>query len=164
MSEDAQVDALTSALEIAPMVEELMKFAPILFYMLAIAPKKEEIIENVLMVSVGFATFENVCYLLTNGSNSVSDLLIRGFGTGAMHVVGGMIVGGGLVMLADVSWLRVVGTVCLLAVAIAYHAIYNTLVAQTGAVRVIGFLIPLFITLVVVVSRKLARRKIGEKV
>lgn len=32
-----------------------------------------------------FATFENVCYLTQNGAGQFVYLLIRGFGTGAMH-------------------------------------------------------------------------------
>ncbi len=70
------------------------------------------------MVSVGFATFENVCYLLNNGSEDLLSLLIRGFGTGAMHVVCGVIVSAGIIWLWDNPWLRFIGTVALLSVAI----------------------------------------------
>ena len=157
---DVYADTLIKAIEIAPIVEELMKFVPILFYILAVAPKKDDIAERVLMVSVGFATFENVCYLITNGSDDLADLLIRGFGTGAMHVVCGMILAAGLVLLSDAVWLRAAGTLGLLAVAVTYHGVYNVLVAQTGVARVIGFAIPLFTTLVVIISRKLVVRRI----
>ena len=157
-SDYVEADPLTSALEIAPIVEELMKFAPILFYLLAAAPEKEKIPENVLTVSIGFATFENVCYLTANGSDDIADLVLRGFGTGAMHVVGGMIIAVGLVLLAEYTWLRVVGTVGLLTVSITYHGVFNIFVAQTGVARIVGFAIPLFITLVVVVTRKIISR------
>ena len=154
---DVEADALTTAIEIAPIVEELMKFVPILFYILAIAPKKEDIVERVLMVSVGFATFENVCYLTTHGSDDLEDLLIRGFGTGAMHVVCGMILATGLVWLSEAAWLRAAGTLGFLAVSVTYHGVYNVLVAQTGTARVIGFVIPLFTTLVVLFLRNIKK-------
>ena len=40
-----------------------------------------------------FATFENVCYLTQNGAGQFVYLLIRGFGTGAMHIVCGSVYG-----------------------------------------------------------------------
>ncbi len=46
-----------------------------------------------LLVAIGFATFENACYLTQNGSANLWLLLIRGFGTGAMHVLCGVITG-----------------------------------------------------------------------
>ena len=102
---------------------------------------------TMLMVSVGFATFENVCYLTGNGSAQLLHLLIRGFGTGAMHVVSGMIVGMGLYYLWNRLYLRFAGTAGLLALAITYHAIYNLLVAQSGAAARIGYILPMLTVL-----------------
>ncbi len=136
-------DLQTASVEIAPLVEETMKLVPILFYLLVFEPKKRDVGGAVLLVAVGFATFENVCYLTQNGASNILHLLIRGFGTGAMHVVCGMIVAVGFLYLWDRLWLRVAGTVGLLVFANAYHAIFNILVSQTGAVAVVGYLIPL---------------------
>ena len=76
-------------------------------------------------------------------------LLIRGFGTGAMHVVCGMVVAVGLFFLWDRVWLRTIGAFALLCVVIRLHAIFNILVNQTGPVFWIGSAIPL--TLVTVI-------------
>ena len=46
-------------------------------------------------IALAFATFENVCYLIQNGADRFSFIFFRGFGTGAMHVLCGLIVGGG---------------------------------------------------------------------
>ena len=137
------VDMLTASLEIAPMVEEIMKFLPILFYLLVFEPNKGEIADGVLMTAVGFATFENACYLTSNGAAHILHLLIRGFGTGSMHVVCGFVIALGLLYLWDRTWLQLAGTIGLIAVAISYHGIYNILVAQTGTPAIIGYLIPL---------------------
>ncbi len=134
---------LAASLELTPMVEELMKFLPILFYLLVFEPGKGEIGDGVLMTAVGFATFENACYLTNNGAAHLLHLLVRGFGTGAMHVVCGFMIAVGLLYLWDRTWLRIAGTIGLLAVAMTYHAIYNILVSQTGAVAAIGYVIPL---------------------
>ncbi len=136
-------DALSASLEIAPLVEEIMKLTPVLFYLLVFEPKREVASDGVLMIAIGFATFENVCYLTQNGAENVLHLLIRGFGTGAMHVVCGEIVSLGLLYLWDHLWLRMTGTVSLLCAAITYHGVYNILVSQTGAVSIVGYLIPL---------------------
>ena len=136
-------DMLTASLEISPMVEEVMKFLPVLFYLLVFEPQKQEIADSILMTAVGFATFENACYLTSNGAAHILHLLIRGFGAGAMHVVCGFLVAIGILYLWDRVWLRVIGTIGLLSIAITYHGIYNILVAQDGIPAMIGYLFPL---------------------
>ncbi len=155
------LDDTAATIEIAPFVEEIIKFIPLLYYLLVYTPNKSEIPERVLMTSVGFATFENVCYLITNGSDSFFHLMIRGFGTGAMHVVCGTIVSAGVIWLWGNRWLQVAGIIGLLAAAITYHGVYNLLVAQTGIPALIGFLIPMLTTLAVVliIEIRLMRRK-----
>ena len=95
------------------------------------------------MTAVGFATLENVCYLMTNGASNVIWLLIRGAGSGAMHIVCGMLMGLGLNALWNVAWLKAAGTVAMLGFVIIYHAIYNLLVSQQGLAAVVGYLLPL---------------------
>ena len=138
-----QTTLVTASVEITPIVEESMKLFPVLFYLMVFEPKKEQAAEEAVISAIGFATFENVCYLLTNGAADTLHLIIRGLGTGAMHVVCGMIVAGGLLMVWDRLYLRIAGTIGLLCVSMTYHAIYNLLVTQTGAAAVIGYLIPI---------------------
>ncbi len=134
----------TASLEISPLVEEIMKLFPVQFYLLIFEPGKEETTDACLMTAIGFATFENVCFLMRNGADHLLYLTIRGFGTGAMHVVCAYIIVIGILRLWDRDWLRSAGTVALLAIAITYHGIYNILVSQTGVAAYIGYLIPLF--------------------
>ena len=133
---------MSATVEVSPLVEEVMKFLPFLFYLLVFEPKRDELADEVLMISVGFATFENACYLATNGADRVLFLLIRGFGTGAMHVVTGFLIALGLMYLWDRVWLRAAGTVGLLSVAVTYHGIYNILVSQQGTFAYVGYFIP----------------------
>ena len=141
------IDYLTASHEIAPAVEECMKFLPVLFYLLVFDPKRKRAISGALLVAVGFATFENVCFLTDYGTADLPRLLIRGFGTGAMHVACGMAVAAGLFYLWDVAWLRAVGTFALLCFVITYHAVFNILVNQTGFVFWLGSAIPLALVL-----------------
>ena len=140
-------DMTLASVEISPMVEESLKLFPVMFYLLVLEPDKGEIPGAMLLVAAGFATFENVCYLTASGSAQLLHLLIRGFGTGAMHVVSGMIVGIGLFNLWDRLRLRFAGTAGLLALAICYHAVYNLLVAQGGNAARAGFILPMLTVL-----------------
>ena len=138
-----QMDYTTAAISLTPFIEEIMKLLPTLFFLLVFEPQRLEIPYCPFMIAVGFATLENVCYLVQNGTSEFLNLLIRGFGTGTMHIFCGSITFAGLLLLWDKRWLRLVGTFGLVAVAITYHAIYNMLVLQSGIISYIGYLIPL---------------------
>lgn len=151
------MDYTTASIAVTPVVEEVMKLLPTLFYLLVFEPKKWEIPYCPVMIAVGFATLENVCYLVQNGTSEFFNLLIRGFGTGTMHMFCGSITFVGIIMLWDKLWLRFVGTVGLLAVAITYHGVYNMLVLQPGIASYIGYLIPLVsVAISVVYIRRLS--------
>ena len=136
-------DLNSAALEISPLVEECVKLIPVLFYLIVISQEHSSIADSCMMTAIGFATFENVCFLMQKGANDLVFLLVRGFGTGAMHVVCASIVAMGLLRVWKSEWLRVAGTVALLAVAITFHGIFNILVSQTGIPAYVGFFIPL---------------------
>lgn len=141
-------DLQDATTQIAPVIEEIMKLLPILFYLLIFEPKPKEVFAAMLIVAAGFATFENTCYLIQNGAAELSFLLIRGFGTGAMHIICGAIVGSGMVYVWQRSWLKMAGTFGLLCAAITFHAAYNLLIAYGGSVQFIAFALPL-LTLVI---------------
>lgn len=153
-------DRFEATWQITPMVEEIVKFLPVLFYMLMFEPdNREEIAGSVLLVAVGFATFENICYLASNDASQVLLLLIRGFGTGAMHVVCGVLVAIGTVYLWDEFWLRFAGTAGLITLSITFHAVYNILVSQEGFISYIGYLIPMLTALLIFLIRKRLLRR-----
>lgn len=158
-----KMSVLSASLELTPIVEEVMKFLPVLFYLMVFEPGRHEIADSTLMTAVGFATFENACYLTSNGAAQILHLLIRGFGTGAMHVVCGFLIAIGLIYLWDRAWLRVAGTIGLLTVAMTFHGIYNILVSQTGPAAMIGYLIPLLtVVLSLFFRRKLSLHRSSD--
>ena len=85
-----QADALAATAEIAPVVEEMMKLLPLVFYLLVFEPEGDKIKAAAITIALAFATFENVCYLIQNGADRFSFIFFRGFGTGAMHVLCGV--------------------------------------------------------------------------
>ena len=144
----AGVELEMASHEIAPAVEEFMKSVPLVFYLIVFQPDKKRVVAGALLVAVGFATFENVCFLTSYGTAELLRLLIRGFGTGAMHVVCGMAVALGLFFLWDRAWLQAIGGFALLSFVITIHAIFNILVNQSGAVFWIGSAVPLTLVLI----------------
>ena len=140
-------DAMTASYEIVPVAEEVIKFLPLLFYLLIFEPEKKSTISGTMMIAVGFATFENVCFLTSYGTSDLMRLVIRGFGTGAMHVVCGMVVAVGLFFLWEQAGLQAVGTFALLCFVITFHAVFNIFVSQSGAVFWVGSAIPLMLML-----------------
>ena len=105
----------------------------------------EQIKNAAVITALSFATFENVCYLIQNGAGHFSFIFFRGIGTGAMHVICGAIVGGGLAYVWQRTWLEIAGTCGLLGAAITFHAIYNLLIAYGSAAQYIAYLLPVLI-------------------
>ena len=115
------------------------------FYLLVFEPESDKIKPAAITVALAFATFENVCYLIQNGADRFSFIFFRGFGTGAMHVLCGLIVGGGLAYAWRRTWLKIAGTCGLLGAAITLHAIYNLLIAYGGAAQYIAYALPVLL-------------------
>ena len=152
------IDLAAASHEIAPVVEEVMKSLPLLFFLLVFEPDKKVAVAGSLLIAVGFATFENVCFLTSYGTAQLLRLVIRCFGTGAMHVVCGMIMALGLFYLWDQVKLRVVGAFAFLCFTITFHAVFNIFVNQSGAIFWIGTAIPLTLIFVYLIffRKKLA--------
>ena len=123
-------------------------------------PEGNKIKVAAITVALAFATFENVCYLIQNGTDRFSFIFFRGFGTGAMHVLCGLIVGGGLAYTWRRTWLKIAGTCGLLGAAITLHAIYNLLIAYGGAAQYVAYALPVLLVAAGRLSTfRLSRRK-----
>ncbi len=140
-----QADALAATAEIAPVVEEMMKLLPLVFYLLVFEPEGIKSSLPPSRLPSPSPPLKNVCYLIQNGADRFSFIFFRGFGTGAMHVLCGLIVGGGLAYAWRRTWLKVAGTCGLLGAAITLHAIYNLLIAYGGAAQYIAYALPVLL-------------------
>jgi RsiW-degrading membrane proteinase PrsW (M82 family) len=152
-------DLLSASLEISPLVEEIMKFFPVMIFLLIFEPNARDAADCAVMTAIGFATFENVCFLMDNGASGLFILLIRGFSTGTAHVVCALFVAVGLYRLWDKEWLRAAGLLALLAVSVTFHGIFNILVSQDSAVAIIGYIIPLVTIILVTLGTKVMLHK-----
>ena len=77
-----------------------------------------------------------------------------------MHVLCGLIVGGGLAYTWQRTWLKIAGTCGLLGAAITFHATYNLLIVYGGVAQYVAYVLPV---LLVAAGRwsafRLSRRK-----
>lgn len=140
---------------VTPLVEEIFKALPIFVYAFLFRPKKQTLLESSIAVGVGFAVLENAFILASSvGAVSIPLALIRGFGAGMMHGISTLAVGYGMTFIHSRRKLFYTGTTALLAVAVVYHSIYNTLVQSD--LQWIGFILPImtFVPLIVVLRKK----------
>ena len=147
-------DALGAALEISPMVEEILKLVPVLFYLMVYEPEKNEAAGEALMIAVGFATLENVLNLLNTDADNTVRLLIRGFSTGAMHVACGAMTAVVLRGMWNSLVFRTIATLGVLCLSITCHGIYNILVNQDGIPAMVGYFLPLLLGAGAVYARR----------
>ncbi len=150
-----QTNATTTMIEITPVCEEVMKLLPLLFYFLIFEPEKKQVTNAALALSVGFATFENACYLTENGASQFSFLLIRGISAGAVHILCGILIGCGMAYVFYHRWLRLTGTIGLVGACIILHASYNLLITADGIWRRIGYVFPSLLILLLFLARHL---------
>ena len=128
---------------IAPVIEELMKLLPILFLLFIFALDDTEVVHVAIGIGAGFATFENCCYILSFGANSMSYVLIRGMAVGVMHLVSVIAVSVGLVIARRFNLLSVPGITGAVALSMTFHALYNLLVSEPGVTTYIGYVLPI---------------------
>lgn len=153
------VDGIVAAIEITPVCEEVMKLLPLLFFYLVFEPEPKEMPAAAIAIAVGFATFENVCYLTENGAANFNFLLIRGISAGALHILCGVLSGFGVSYVFRRHWLAATGTVGILGACIGFHAIYNLLITAEGAWKTAGYLFPSLLLLCLYAAKQLLPRQ-----
>lgn len=152
------VDAVAAAVEITPVCEEVMKILPLLFYILIFEPEREMIPRVAIAIAVGFATFENVCYLTENGAADFNIVLVRGLSSGALHILCGILIGFGIAYIFRQKTLAVTGTIGLLGASSVFHALFNLFVSSEGMWKWMGYLFPSVMILVLAAAWHLMMR------
>lgn len=147
-------DAVAAAVEVAPVVEETIKILPLLYYLLVLEPSTYEGDAAAIFVSVGFATMESAYYLMDSGHVPLTALALRGLSAAMMHLTCGVIMGFGITHVWDRAWMKVSGTLGLLSLVIAYHGLYNLLIAAEGPARIVALALPLTTLTLMVMLRQ----------
>lgn len=115
---------------------------------------EHEIVSPAIGIAVGFATFENVCYLTENGAADFSYVLIRGVSAGSLHLLCGIALGCGIAYVFRKKWIMVTGTIGALGACVVFHGIYNILITANSRWNLIGYLFPIFLIFALLVVKK----------
>lgn len=132
-----------TAVFISPFTEETMKFLPLLFYFLMFEPTDDHLFHAAVGIGVGFASYENVCSMVSSGAESLGFLLIRGLAVGVMHIVSVFSMMLGLVIARRFKAMRLASVVGALSLSMLFHGTYNLLVSEPGITSGIGYVLPL---------------------
>ncbi len=137
----------TSAVYISPTTEEIMKLLPLLFFLLVFRPREMNLVTFAISLGAGFATFENCCYLLATGSESLAFTLVRGLAVGVMHIVCMLAMSLSLIMVRRYRVFSFSTVVGCLSLSVVFHALYNLLVSAPGIPSYIGYGLPILTAL-----------------
>ena len=128
---------------ISPVIEEAMKFLPLLFYLFIFSPENDGLLMSAVGTGAGFGTFENCCYILTSGADHLGYVLIRGMAVGVMHIVSLLALVCGVILVRRTQALSFSGIVGALSLSMTFHGLYNLLVSEPGLSSAIGYILPL---------------------
>lgn len=137
-----------TAVYISPVVEELMKFLPLLLYLAMLSPENGSLLLAAAGVGTGFAIFENCCFLASPQMSSFAFVAVRGFAVGVMHVVSALSLALGLALVRRFRALQLPGVLGALSLSMTFHGLYNLLVAHPGAPAIIGYILPMLTAVV----------------
>ncbi|MCR5057211.1 MAG: PrsW family intramembrane metalloprotease [Clostridiales bacterium] len=128
---------------LSPIVEEIMKFLPVLFCFFVFEPSPEDLKPTAVGVGAGFATFENCCFILSSGASNLGYVMIRGLAVGVMHLVTMVAFVMGLRLLKRYKVVSFAGIVGALSMSMTFHGLYNLLVSEPGVSSYIGYALPM---------------------
>lgn len=137
------MERVKTSVYVSPVIEEIMKFLPVLLYLFAFVPSDGQILPVSVGIGAGFATFENCCYILTSGAGNFGYILIRGMAVGVMHIVSMLAMALGLVIARRFKVLSPAAVLGALSLSMMFHGLYNLLVSAPGMPATIGYLLPL---------------------
>ena len=139
---DPNVFAVTTTL--TPIVEELLKAIPIIYFGFVISDKRAELLTVSMALGIGFAILEN-CYILVSNLENISLLwaFTRGFSSALLHGICTSLVGYGVSYVKTRKKLFYTGTFSLLTVAIIVHGLFNAFIQSRYAY--IGVILPIAI-------------------
>lgn len=132
-----------TAIFISPMIEEIMKMLPLIFYLFMFEPGDDALSMTAIGIGTGFATYENCCYILTMGAGRISYIIIRGMAVGVMHIISIIAFVIGLSIARRFKLMSIGCIVGALSLSMTIHGLYNLLVSEPGITSYIGYALPI---------------------
>lgn len=138
---------------IPPVVEELLKAAPVFVYAVFLENDRKLVLPVAMAVGVGFAIVENTVILVQNiEAVTLGWAALRGFSASLMHGLCTMAVGAGVTYVHKHKKLFYTGIFGLLSMAITMHALFNLLIESSC--DILGMAMPLALYGLLYLARK----------
>jgi len=151
ISKNFRMSHTSMAVSVAPIVEEFLKFLPLLtFLFLKKTKDKFAILYYGMAIGIGFSIQENYLYLnqykVFNRESVLMLVILRGISTSLMHGLTTAIVGFGLCVVKDFKVFTFPLTFGLLALAIVSHSLFNLYI--NSDMKIIGLIMPLAVYII----------------
>lgn len=158
-----EMPAEDMAIYFSPIIEEIMKILPLVFYIFVFEADNSKLITVCLGLGLGFASFENSCYLMSFGAPELTFVIIRGLAVGVMHVVCSLMLIMGIIIQKRLFTLSFPGIVGALSLSTAFHGFYNLLVSEPGIPTYIGYTMPILSAVALYFPYRTLKRQEAQK-
>lgn len=145
---------------LTPILEELLKMLPVLFFAEAFAQSRKEIVNVAVEIGLGFAILENCSYLVTYGADSLAFSIVRGLATGVLHPLCTLTAGVGVCFLYMRKKFALISYFGFLCTAMMIHGSFNLLMeAEERQYRFWGSLIPILLIGTCILCYKIYKKR-----
>ena len=154
----------STSIFLAPMVEELLKLLPLMLFMILLDAGDADLTMLAVAIGAGFATYENCCYILTSGAENLGYILVRGLAVGVMHIVSILALSMWFILAKRLDVFTFSSVLIGVSIAMIFHSLYNLLVSEPGISTTLGFIMPPFTALLLIlVYRRLSQKAEGAQ-
>lgn len=158
-----QISGMELSIKAAPIIEEILKALPVLFFAILVTDEKKQILQLSMAVGIGFAILENAFLLITYVDQvNIGWAIVRGVSTSLSHGICSMIVGCGIIFVRKQKKLFYTGTFALLSAAMTLHALFNLLIQSPYDYVALALPIVIY-SIFWIIKLSSAQRKISAK-
>ena len=144
LMEQLAISELNYSISFSPIIEEILKATPLIFFILAFAKKGDEVVPLAFAIGLGFGILESTIIYCDNTSiSTVGWALVRGIGASLMHSVCAAMTAMGLSYIFNKKKSFLYGIIGLFSLAILFHATFNAFIQSEYSV--IAMLMPILL-------------------
>ena len=158
----ADYDIYAVTVSVTPVIEEILKAIPVIYFGFVISHKKEDLMNVAMALGIGFAILENFYILVVDtAAVTIGWALMRGFSSALLHGICTSLVGYGVSYVKTRKKLFYTGTFGLLTMAIIIHGLFNAFIQSRYSY--VGILLPIAIYIPFVIAPLFKRQNVQRR-
>ena len=158
----ADYDIYAVTISVTPVIEEILKAIPVIYFGFVISHKKEDLMNVAMALGIGFAILENFYILVVDtAAVTIGWALMRGFSSALLHGICTSLVGYGVSYVKTRKKLFYTGTFGLLTMAMIIHGLFNAFIQSKYSY--VGILLPVAIYIPFVIAPMFKKKKPMKK-